>query len=363
MIERTRRTFITGSSSLAIVALAGCSGDGGDGGASDGTTMAGTTEGNMTEAEMAGTETPGGETTESDMTESDMNETDTTETETMSMEPTDPAEATRASVDRFSEAAGTLHVRSPDDDLPGPDEPVDFDENFLSQGLGPDGSVVQYYDFDVQPVEPAPIYAFFHENGNPVEDQLNVVGVVPGEDGYNDFWRVTLVTVPDEYEANTVTSESALLEADYSVQETDALVNCPVVPEGSTASMRHGDGDAGLVEGWYDGTVVGYFQFTEASLEVAGGAVPVSPIYVSFNVNPGTEGGGPPSGFKTEPDSQQTHNVLGTLPGDSSYSPLWSVNVYDNADFESVSDLDSAMDATVLAEGAATVNCPVVSVE
>ena len=155
-----------------------------------------------------------------------------------------------------------------------------------------------------------------------------------------------------------------LEEAGYDVAETDTLVNCPVVPDGSTASLRYGDGDAGLVEGWYRGEVVSYFEFTEAALSpTMEGTVPVSPISVAFNVNPGEDGGGPPSGFRTEGMSEQTHNVVATLPGDDGYSPLWVVNVYDNADFEDVMDLESANEAEVLVSGAATVNCPVVSVE
>ena len=91
--------------------------------------------------------------------------------------------------------------------------------------------------------------------------------------------------------------------------------------------------------------------------------VPLSPIYVTFNLNPDEEGGGPPSGFVTESDSEQTHNVVATVPGDEGYSPLWLVNLYDNADFDDVSDLDSAEAANILATGAANVNCPVVDTE
>jgi hypothetical protein len=58
----------------------------------------------------------------------------------------------------------------------------------------------------------------------------------------------------------------------------------------------------------------------------------------------------------------QTHNVVQTLPSDAGYSPLWDVDVYDNADFNSVHDWPSAMDANILATGVALVNCPVVSV-
>jgi len=347
--DTTRRRFLQVAGGTATVALAGCSSDDGDGGGS-GDDM---DDEEMEDGEeMDDEEMEDGEEMDDDMNDEEMDD---------DMMGTDPADAPRASIDRFSEDAGTNHVRADNPDLPGADEPIDFDADFLTQGYGPDGGVVEYYDFDVQPTDPAPIYAFFHENGDPVESQLNVVGSVPGDEGYNDFWRVNTVTVPDEYEPNTVTSVGALMDAGYDIETTAVVKNCPIVPDGSTASARHGDGDAGLVEGWYAGEVVSYFVFE--TLEEAGDSVPLSPIYVSFNTNPGQEGGGPPSGFMSEEGSDQTHNVVATLPGDAGYSPLWLVNIYDNADFDAVSDLDSASDAEMLASGAANVNCPVVSLQ
>jgi len=111
-----------------------------------------------------------------------------------------------------------------------------------------------------------------------------------------------------------------------------------------------------------------YFSFEEKELIVtlppAGHpTVPLSPIYVAFNVNPALPGGGPPSGFKTETGSLQTHNVAATLPSDASYSPFWLVNIYDNAEFDNVSNLSTAQSATILASGAANVNCPIVAVQ
>ncbi len=89
-----------------------------------------------------------------------------------------------------------------------------------------------------------------------------------------------------------------------------------------------------------------------------GAAAPVSPIFVTFNVNPDQPNGGPASGFVTESGTSQTHNVLGSLPGDGAYSPLWSVSVYDNADFAQVADLSTIANAHVLARDVMTVNCP-----
>ena len=74
-------------------------------------------------------------------------------------------------------------------------------------------------------------------------------------------------------------------------------------------------------------------------------------------------GGGPPSGFLTEPGSDQTHNVVAALPPAADYSPLWNVVAYDNADFGLVIDLSSAQAATVLVPSLGLVNCPIVRIQ
>jgi hypothetical protein len=278
----------------------------------------------------------------------------------------DPKTAPQAAIDRFSAKAGTLQVRTAANGLPGPNQPIDFDKGpFITTGLGPDGEVVRYYNFDVQPTSPAPIYVLFRSGENkPVEGQLNIVDVIPGDKGYSDFWEVNKVTVPTDYKANTLTSLAEIQKAGYPIRATSNLVNCPIVPDGSTARLRLDGENAGLQSGWYRGEVVHYFTFAEHALTAtAAGKVPVSPIYVAFNVNPGQPNGGPASGFRTQMGSAQTHNVVATLPSDMGYSPLWSVSPYDDADFASVHDLASALAARVLDTGVATVNCPIVSIE
>lgn len=282
----------------------------------------------------------------------------------------DPATAEHVEVDRFSESAGTLQVRTPDNGLPGPNQPVDFDRApFITRGLGPGGESVRYYNFDVQPSGPAPIYVLFREGeSTPVSGQLNVVNVVPGDSGYSDFWQVMKVTVPADYEANSVASLDEIADAGYDVEATPTIVNCPIVPAGSTARLRAGGEPTSLHQGWYQGKIVHYFSFEEAPLEARSGQVPIAPIYVTFNKNPSDSDptSGPASGFVTETGTDQTHNVLTALPGDPGYSPLWSVNVYDNQAFQVVGDLASVEDETqvsVLAIGVASVNCPVVEIE
>ena len=93
------------------------------------------------------------------------------------------------------------------------------------------------------------------------------------------------------------------------------------------------------------------------------GMVPLADIRVSFNINPNEPGGGPPSGFMTEMGSDQTHNVVEFIPGQSGYSPFWDVDVYDNSEFDMVVDWPSALMATILGQSVATVNCPVVAID
>ena len=279
-------------------------------------------------------------------------------------QPLDPEKAPIAAVDRFSDKAAHLQLRTPDNHIPGPNEPVDFDTGpFITQGLSPKtGKPVRYYNFDVQTTMPAPLYVLYHEGDDkPVADQLDIIDTLPGEKGYNDFRQVWKVTVPADYVANTIVDAGVLQQAGYKMEQTPALRNMPVVPDKSKAKMRLKDANAALQSAWYKSQVAKFFSFDEAPL--SGSGVPLSPIYVTFNVNPDQPNGGPGSGFKTEANSEQTHNVPATLPGDAGYSPLWLVAVYDNADWPQVKDLQTALKAKVLAPGAATVNCPIVSVE
>ena len=278
----------------------------------------------------------------------------------------DPTKATVVSVDRFSDAFAHLFKRSANASFPAPNAPVDFDQGaFITDGLGPSGEKITYYNFDVLPAAPAPIYVFFREGSSTeLTEQLHVVDALPGDPGYNDFWQVTKVTVPASYVPNSMTSFAEIKAAGFTVTPTDMLVNCPVVPDGSTARLRYTSAESSaLVSGWYRGQIVKYFSFLEHALTTSGDSVPIVPIYVTFNVNPGPSApmGGPPSGFKTEAGSMQTHNVASALPEDASYSPLWMVSVYDNAAFSGVSNLSTASQAAVLDPNAGLVNCPVVA--
>lgn len=267
--------------------------------------------------------------------------------------------ATKVHVDRFSSAAGKLMVRTATNGLPAANAPIQMDNApFITTGLSASGQPITYYNFDIQGLSPAPIYVFFKLDGStPVSGQNNIIDVLPGEAGYNDFWLVHQVLVPDDYTPNSFTSAGEITSSKYTVKTTNIIVNCPVVPFGSTAARSRTAGQASaLTVGWYKGMAVAYFSFEEAPLTAVGGQVPVSPIYVLFNDNEA----GPASGFRSESTNPiQTHNVLATSPGDASYSPLWQVFVLDNQYFDQVSNLTTARQWPNTPAGA-TVNCPVV---
>jgi hypothetical protein len=279
---------------------------------------------------------------------------------------TNPDTAPLASIDRFSDGFAHLFKRSGNAALPAPNAPIHMDQGpFLTDGLGPDGEHVAYYNFDVLPTAPAPIYVFFPEGSTAeLTEQLHVVDAVPGDPGYNDFWQVVAVTVPAGYVPNSVTSLADLKAAGLTITPTNMLVNCPVVPDGSTAQLRYTAQESmALTRGWYRGQIVKYFNFSERMLMTSAGSVPTAPIYVTFNVNPDPTNpmSGPPSGFQTEASSMQTHNVASVLPEDMSYSPLWMVIAYDDASFSSVGNLSTAEQAPVVVPNAGLVNCPIVA--
>ena len=272
----------------------------------------------------------------------------------------DIATAPHVSVDRFSSTFGHLFVRSATNGLPAANAPISFDvAPFITTGFSSTGAATMYYNFDVLPTQTDDIYVFFKASSPTIEltAQNHVLPSLPGMSGYNDFWQVSKVLVPDNYVVNSLTSEDAIRASGYSIQKTTNIVNCPVVPFGSTAVIKYGGGSNQLVAGWYKDSAVVYFSFEEAPITVnTAGQVPTAQIYVTFNDNTT----GPASGFKTEAGTVQTHNVLDSAPGSAVYSPLWQVHVVDNTAFSSVKNLSTAIAAKSLNPNAALVNCPVV---
>ena len=127
----------------------------------------------------------------------------------------DPMKSEHAAIDRFG-AAAHLQMRDAMNHLPGAEPAgrlrqaaVRHDRPGTARG---DGHVLQFR---------CPVHDTLRRSTSctargrcePVAGQLNIVDVVPGEMGYNDFWRVNKVTVPSDYVANSVGSLQAIKDA------------------------------------------------------------------------------------------------------------------------------------------------------
>lgn len=190
-------------------------------------------------------------------------------------QPHDPERAQIASVDRFSDEAGTLLKRSADKRLPGPNQPINFDDQPLNTlGLSPSGKPALYYHLDVQSTTPAPVYILYREGEDKsVQGQLYIIDTLPGEKGYNDFRQIWKVWVPKDYVANTIADTATLHHAGYKMEKTDKLLNMPAVPDKSRAPLRFNGGDPSLQSAWYQNQVAKFFVFDEAPLSASGSGV------------------------------------------------------------------------------------------
>ncbi len=284
----------------------------------------------------------------------------TTTSASVSGTPLDPSTAPAASVDRFGSTASFFN-RANNAALPAANAAINFDAApFLVTAYGEGGTVVQFYNFDVQSSTPAQAYLFVNTKNQPVAGQLPVIDVLPGQAGYSDFFQVNVVTVPDSYVANTLHSASAVVASGLPVQPTKQLLEWVVVPAGSTASHRYGGLAPAAAKLWVKDTVVTALPFGERELAVeqATGHVPAVPVYAAL-AGTGTD---VTQGFKVD-GSGNTHDVLSAMPGDDTYTPLWSVNLYDPTAFASVTNLTTAKAAAAVGTpGFATLHAPVVSV-
>jgi hypothetical protein len=278
-----------------------------------------------------------------------------------------PDTATIASVDRFSDSFAHLFKRSgPGFDtvnvakvVPAPNAPIDMDKYFLVKALGPSGEKVAYYALDLLGNVPATGYVFKDPAGQMLANQLPVIETIPGDTGFNDFVRITEVTVPAGYTANVLADadgiKAAAAAGQVKLNQTSRIANWAVVPSGTTATGKFNGQAVSGHRAWYKKQVAPYLLFDTQLQLTADGKVPDSPIVVIF-----ANGKDPSMGFKADANGQ-THNALATLPGQPTYSSLWIHNVQGNpAGFDGVTDFASALKNQSGPLGV-SVNCPVVT--
>ena len=130
-----------------------------------------------------------------------------------------------------------------------------------------DGESIEYYDLgahtplDGQSVAVAKIWVFirgFDADGRPrfIAGQPSIVDDLPGDEGYSDLWDVQFVIVPEDRDAGDIRSLEALEASGLEIVAAERLVNCPIVPLGSTFSNGQRLNDT-----WYEGERAVYPTF------------------------------------------------------------------------------------------------------
>jgi hypothetical protein len=95
------------------------------------------------------------------------------------------------------------------------------------------GQTIEYLDFGPVKLKPgnklAPIWSVM----NGVEDQYNIIDVVPGQSGYTPLWEVTLVTWKSSATPRKLTSAAAVRKAlaagELTTKKPGIVVNCPLI--------------------------------------------------------------------------------------------------------------------------------------
>lgn len=247
-------------------------------------------------------------------------------------------------VDRFSDAAAVFYRRSDNPRLPAAGAPIDFDELFLHHGLGPNQERIEFYNCDVRSKTPAQVYIVVDRRGDRIQRQLPIFEEIPGDEGYNDLRRVVEVRITDaDFQPNSLTSLADIQATEAELTVTDDIMNCVMVPDGSTATRRFDPTDAiGLHDGWYRDQAVRYLLFENpsslATAEFAGQEIS-APVMYSFFENDRDAS----DGFATDSDGL-THNVVTRLPQQEGYSPLWALRVFTLSIFDRVMSVGSAQD-------------------
>jgi hypothetical protein len=247
-------------------------------------------------------------------------------------------------IDRFSDSA-VFYRRSDNPKLPDPGEPIDFDRLFLHRGLGPNQESIEFYNFDARSKTPAKVYVIVDRRGDRIEQQLPIFDEIPGGAGYNDLRRVIEVQIADAgFQPNSLTSLADIQAAGAETTATEQIMNCVIVPDGSSANLRFDPTDAvGLHDGWYRDQIVRYLLFenpaSRATVEFGGQEISAPVMYAFFENDRD-----PSSGFATD-DLESTHNVVTRLPEQEGYSPLWALRVFKLSVFDRVSSVGSAQDS------------------
>lgn len=89
-----------------------------------------------------------------------------------------------------------------------------------------------YNKFPGMPVQA--MYVWRTASGQPDFDQRPIIDRLPFQAGYSDFFEIVWVTPSNDYKTNDIKSRATLLRAEFELEYSGAVLNCPLIgAEGS----------------------------------------------------------------------------------------------------------------------------------
>lgn len=181
------------------------------------------------------------------------------------------------------------------------------------------GQAVRYYNFgqntplsadDPTRVLSAPGWLFItgmNADGSPnkFKGQATVFPVKPSDKDYSDLWQISVVIPPADYMADNIKDAEAVQASGFTIEKTPMLVNCPIVPAGSSLA----DKAIELGRSWVKGQEFAYFDFGPTSAKPG-------KLYAFVT---GLDANGQPQLVPGQ------HFVFSAKRGEAGYSDFWRV--------------------------------------
>ena len=191
-------------------------------------------------------------------------------------------------------------------------------------------------------------YRLVDADGEPIAGQYDLIAAGPYDNDYSDLREIIEVTVPDDYEANAITSVEDLLAQDWPHTRTGHHHNMPIVRNG-TQLQGH---DYDPISIWINGEERQAFDFGETPAQTA-------PIWVLIT---GYDATG--SAIRLP---GQAGPIIRQLHDDPGYSDFWQVNfvtVPEDTIPNSIRSYDQIIEnGYPIAVSENVINCPVIRLE
>ncbi len=189
-------------------------------------------------------------------------------------------------------------------------------------------------------------YRLVDVDGEPIEGQYDILSANIGDEGYSDLREIVEVSVPEDYEANSITNAADLLAEDWPQNATGINRNIPVVRLHSQLQAR----DHQPMSVWFDDEELSAYDFGEMTEKSA-------PIYILIE------------GFDPDGNPVRINHpaLVDVMHDDEGYSDFWQVvfvtvpNTVEPNEFRNVQALfDAEFPMTASAN---VVNCPALRLE